>query len=66
LFFIPFWTWPVSVLLLKGRMQSEVFWAASAFSALAFAVSYLPVVMAAFGMESVGEMPVALIGEVFC
>jgi membrane protease YdiL (CAAX protease family) len=60
LFFIPLWTWLVSTVILKGRWESEVFWTVAAFSALAFAVSHMPMVMAAFGIESVSEMPVAL------
>ena len=64
LFFIPLWTWLVSTVLLKGRWGSEVFWAVAAFSALAFAASHVPVVMAAFGIESASEIPVALAGEI--
>ena len=64
LFLIPFSTWLVSTVLLKGRWESEVFWAVAALSALAFAVSHVPVVMAAFGIDSAREMPVALVGEI--
>jgi len=63
LFFIPLWTWLVSTVLLQGRYESEVFWGVAAFSALAFAVSHVPMVTAAFGMESASEMPLALTGE---
>jgi hypothetical protein len=64
LFFIPFWTWLVSAVILRGRWENEVFWAVAACSALAFAVSHAPAVMAVFGIERIGDVPAALMGEI--
>jgi hypothetical protein len=64
LFFIPFWTWLVSAVILRGRWANEVFWAVAACSALAFAVSHAPAVMAVFGIERIGDVPAALMGEI--
>ncbi len=64
LFFIPFWTWLISVVLLKGRWSNEIFWIVAVFSAVAFALGHLPSVMVVFGIESIDQVPVALMGEI--
>jgi hypothetical protein len=64
LFFIPFWMWLVSTVLLKGRWHSQVFWVVAIFSALAFALGHLPSVVAALGIESVSQVPPALMVEI--
>jgi len=63
LFFIPFWMWLISTVILKGRWQDEVFWGVAIFSALVFALGHLPSVMFALGIERVNQVPAALIGE---
>jgi hypothetical protein len=64
LFFVPFWMWLVSTVILGGRWESGIFWAVAACSALVFAVSHMPAVMAAFGIERINDVPAALIGEI--
>jgi len=63
LFFIPFWLWLVSALVLRGRWQTPIFWIVAVLSALAFAVAHLPAVMAIMGFESIQAIPLALIIE---
>ena len=64
LFFIPLVTWLISSLLLRGQGQAAAFWVAAAWSAIAFAVSHVPMVVSALGMLSVRQMPAALMGEI--
>jgi hypothetical protein len=64
LFFIPFWTWLISTVMLKGRWSDEVFWIVAVFSALAFAFGHLPSVMIVFGIEEIGQVPIALMSEI--
>ena len=64
LFFIPFGMWVISTLILKGKWQDKVFWGVSIFSALVFALGHLPSVMLAFRIESVNQVPAALITEI--
>ena len=64
LFLIPFWMWLISTAILKGRWQTEVFWGAAVFSALAFALAHLPSVMYATGIQKVNQVPVALLAEI--
>jgi hypothetical protein len=63
LFFIPFWMWLISTVLLKGRWQGEIFWAVAVFSALAFALGHLPSVMVALGIDQVSGVPAGLMIE---
>ncbi len=65
LFFIPFWMWLISSVLLRGRGQAQVFWLVAIFSALAFAAGHLPSVMFALGMGSISQIPAALMLEIF-
>lgn len=62
--FIPFWTWLISTVMLKGRWPGEVFWMVAVFSALAFALGHLPAVMVVFGIEEIGQVPVVLMSEI--
>jgi hypothetical protein len=64
LFFISFWTWLVSYLILKNRFQNTVFWIVAVISALAFALGHLPSTMLIFGWKSMAEVPPALIAEI--
>jgi membrane protease YdiL (CAAX protease family) len=64
LFFITFWVWLVSRLLLKGRWQTQIFWIVAFFSALAFAFGHLPSVMFLLGVESIQAIPPFLMVEI--
>jgi len=64
LFFISFWVWFVSYIILKKRWQNQVFWIVTLFSALAFTLGHFPSVMILFGLNTIQEIPFALISEI--
>ena len=64
LFFVPFWVWLISSVILKGRGQGQIFWAVAVASALAFALGHLPSVMGVLGLEQANQIPVALVSEI--
>ena len=64
LFFISFWVWLLSHVIMKKRYQGQVFWFVSVLSALAFALGHLPSVMLLFGFSQVEQIPSALMAEV--
>jgi membrane protease YdiL (CAAX protease family) len=64
LFFIPFWVWLISYVILKKRWQNQIFWLVAVFSALAFAFGHFPSVMILFGLNNINEIPLALMSEV--
>jgi hypothetical protein len=64
LFFISFWVWLISYIILKKRWQNQVFWVVTLFSALAFALGHFPSVMILFGLNTIQEIPFALISEI--
>ncbi len=65
LFFISFWVWLISQVLLKGRGQSIIFWIVVVWSAIAFTAAHVPAVMYLFHLNSPTEIPVALTLELF-
>jgi len=65
LFFISFWVWLVSSVLLKNRRRNEVFIGVSIVSALVFAAAHLPAVMFLYDMDTPADLPVALVAEIF-
>lgn len=64
LFFISFWTWLVSYVILKKRWRNQIFWIIATLSALAFAFGHIPSIMILFGLESINEIPLALMTEI--
>ena len=64
LFFISFWVWLVSRVILKKKWQNQVFWIVAILSALAFAFGHVPSVMAFFGWKTMSEIPPALMSEI--
>jgi membrane protease YdiL (CAAX protease family) len=64
LFFISFWVWLISYVILKKRWQNQIFWIIAIFSALAFALGHIPSVMILFGLNTVNEIPLALMSEI--
>jgi len=64
LFFIPFWVWLISYLLLKKRWMNPVFWIVSIFSSFIFAMGHLPSIMMLYGFKTIGEVPALLMVEV--
>lgn len=65
LFFISFWVWLISRILLKSRAQNLIFWVVAIFSAIAFAAGHLPSVAMLYGMKSIASIPTALFVEIF-
>jgi len=64
LFFISFWVWLISYIILKKRWQNQVFWIVTFFSALTFALGHFPSVMILFDLNTIQEIPFALISEI--
>lgn len=64
LFFISFWVWLISYVLLKGKWQNQTFWIVAVLSALAFALGHLPAAMLLLEFKTVSEIPPALISEI--
>jgi membrane protease YdiL (CAAX protease family) len=64
LFFISFWLWLISSILLKGKGKNPLFWIITTFSALVFAIAHLPSVMFSFGFTSMTQIPSMLLIEV--
>jgi hypothetical protein len=56
--------WVISYLILKGKMQSQVFWVIAIISAFLFAFSHIPTVQYIMGFSSLSEIPIALITEI--
>jgi membrane protease YdiL (CAAX protease family) len=64
LFFIPFWVWIISSLILRGRGRNPVFWVITIVSALVFALGHLPALMLLFNFTSVSQISPALILQI--
>ena len=64
LFFISFWVWLISYVILKKRWQNQIFWIVAIFSALAFAFGHMPSVMLLFGLKNINQIPPALMSEI--
>ena len=60
LFFIPFWIWLISQILLKHRWQTQIFWFVTFFSAIVFSLIHIPTVMIVYGLENIYQIPDAL------
>jgi hypothetical protein len=63
LFFVVFWVWLLSHVVLRKRGLDAVFGVVTAVSALLFTAGHLPVVMSSFGLEQVRDVPFALAAE---
>jgi membrane protease YdiL (CAAX protease family) len=64
LFFISFWVWLISFVILNRKHQNKVFWFVSVLSALVFAFSHLPSLMMLYNFESLTEIPGVLLAEI--
>jgi membrane protease YdiL (CAAX protease family) len=64
LFLVPLLVWVFSSLLFKGRYRNPMFWIVSALSALLFALGHLPAVLSMLHLESVSELPTAILVEI--
>lgn len=64
LFFMAFWIWLISAVLLRGRHQSLVFWLVASCSAVFFALGHIPSAMMLFGLEHISQIPLILYVEI--
>lgn len=64
LFFISFWVWLLSFVLLKNKYQKQIFWVFATFSAIAFALGHLPSVITILGLDSINDIPASLMAEI--
>ena len=64
LFFISFWVWLISYVILKKRWQNQIFWIVAIFSALVFALGHIPSLMILCDLKAVSEIPLALMTEI--
>lgn len=64
LFFVSFWMWLISKVILKGRGQEITFWVVSCFSALVFAIGHVPTVLFLLGLDNPVALPIALWVEI--
>ena len=64
LFFISFWVWLISYVILKKKWQNQIFWIITVLSALAFAFGHIPSVMLLFGLKTIYQIPPALMSEI--
>ncbi len=65
LFFIPFLVWLISRVVLKGSQEQAVFWNAAIFSAIFFAAGHIPSLMFLLDVDTVADIPAALMAEIF-
>ena len=64
LFFISFWVWLISNVILKRKWQNQIFWIVAFGSAFAFAFAHVPSLMFLFGLKTIGDIPLALMSEI--
>ncbi|MCF7885817.1 MAG: CPBP family intramembrane metalloprotease [Candidatus Marinimicrobia bacterium] len=64
LFFISFWTWLFSSVILNGRWRIQIFRIVAVLSALAFAMGHIPAVMNLLDLSNISEIPIALLVEI--
>lgn len=63
LFFIPFWVWLISHVILKKKWKAQIFWITAVISAITFALGHMPTVMMLYDFNAISQIPVALIVE---
>lgn len=64
LFFISFWVWLISYVLLKKKYQNLIFWIVTVLSAFAFAAGHLPSIMMLYDVTDPGVLPAPLLSEI--
>jgi len=65
LFFISFWVWLISYIILKKKFQNQVFWIVAFASAIVFAAGHFPSLMILYSLQNINQIPPILIGEIF-
>jgi membrane protease YdiL (CAAX protease family) len=66
LFFISFWMYLISSIILKGKGRNTVFWIMTVISAIGFSIGHLPSLMSSFSYTSFMQIPTVLLIEVLC
>jgi len=64
LFFISFWVWLISYVLLRRKWQNQIFWIVSILSALVFALGHIPTLIVLYSFSSFSQIPTALLSEI--
>lgn len=64
LFFISFWVWLISHVVLNKRYENHVFWIVACFSALAFGVAHVPAISLVMGFKAMSDLPPMLVFEI--
>lgn len=64
LFFISFCVWFISHVILKKKWQSHIFSLVAVLSAFVFAAGHIPSVMILSGLNTINEIPFALMAEI--
>lgn len=65
LFFISFWVWLIYNVILRRRWQNQLFWIIAILSAIVFAVAHIPSTMILLGFNTISEIPLAFMSEIF-
>ncbi|MFO7815415.1 MAG: CPBP family glutamic-type intramembrane protease [Halanaerobiales bacterium] len=63
LFFITFWVWLISKVILSGKYKNIVFWIITVISAILFAGAHLPSIMFLVGAKTISDLSTILIVE---
>jgi len=64
LVFISFWVWLISFVILKRKLQNQIFWIIAILSALVFAFVHIPSVMFLFSLNAINEFTPALLSDI--
>lgn len=64
LFFISFWVWLISYVILRNKGQTPVFWVVTTMSALVFASGHLPSIMILYSLKEINQVPPVMLGEI--
>ncbi len=64
LFFIPIWMWLISRPF-RGEHLGVIFWVVATMSAIAFSAAHLPAAPLILGVDSIGDIPTAMMAEIF-
>ena len=64
LFFISFWVWLISNVILKKKYHDQVFWIVAVLSALAFAIGHAPSIMILLHLNNIKDIPAVIMIEI--
>ncbi len=64
LFFISFWTWVISYLILKRKYLNKVFWIIAIMSAIIFAIGHFPALFILYNLKSIADLPLLFASEI--